>query len=529
MQTGHKLKGSRLREDLMGNNKKATEMKAEKKKKKQKHIMPEKEQQEHRPELKKQKLEGKEQGVKEQQELTPEEKRTLERKLKKERKKKEKQLMREAGIVAKKEEPKKPSGSELALDYLTSWSQNPKEWKFQKTRQTWLLSHMYNKEKLSEKYGPVFTLHFGLQKVVVLTGYEAVKEALQSKADEFIDRPPIPIFSKIQHGNGVVFSVGELWKITRRHILTSLRDFGMGKKEIEETILEELHFLMEMIKTFKGAPFALKTVATAPTNITFTILFGSRFDYADPIFVTLLKLINDVMTLLGSPFLQLFNVYPFLGFLFKPHKMILRKCEEACEILRKYIQESKKSINENNLRHYIDTMVLKQQEEETDNGKVIFHDANILATVLDLVMAGTETTATTLQWAILLMMKYPEIQQKVQEEIKRVLGSERPPTFEDKKWMPFANAVVHEVQRFSTILQHLPRCTSVDTCFRSYFIPKGTMVIPSLTSVLFDKTQWETPDQFNPNHFLDAKGNFVKKDAFIPFSTAPLATLPFPR
>uniref|UniRef100_A0A674HC96 WKF domain-containing protein n=1 Tax=Taeniopygia guttata TaxID=59729 RepID=A0A674HC96_TAEGU len=91
----------------------------------------------------------------EEEELTPEEKRKLERKLKKERKKKERQLMREAGIPIKKVEPKKPSGSERALAYLTSWSKNPKEWKFQKTRQTWLLLHMYDKEKVPDKYFPI--------------------------------------------------------------------------------------------------------------------------------------------------------------------------------------------------------------------------------------------------------------------------------------------------------------------------------------------------------------------------------------
>lgn len=54
-----------------------------------------------------------------EEELTPEEKRTLERKLKKERKKEQKKLMRETGAVTKEAEAKKPSGSELALEYLT--------------------------------------------------------------------------------------------------------------------------------------------------------------------------------------------------------------------------------------------------------------------------------------------------------------------------------------------------------------------------------------------------------------------------
>nr|XP_033770706.1 uncharacterized protein C7orf50 homolog isoform X2 [Geotrypetes seraphini] len=88
----------------------------------------------------------------EDEDLTPEERRVLERKLKKERKKEAKKLMRDAGASVKKEDPPKPTGSDLALQYLLSWSENPKHWKFQKTRQTWLLLHMYDKEKVPDKY-----------------------------------------------------------------------------------------------------------------------------------------------------------------------------------------------------------------------------------------------------------------------------------------------------------------------------------------------------------------------------------------
>ncbi|XP_056193558.1 cytochrome P450 2W1 isoform X1 [Falco biarmicus] len=370
--------------------------------------------------------------------------------------------------------------------------------------------------KISEKYGPVFTVHLGLQKVVVLTGYEAVKDALLNTADVFADRPAIPIFHHIQHGNGVFFSSQELWKTTRRFTVATMRDLGMGKRLGEERMLEELHFLIELIKSFKGGPLPLRFLNMAPTNITFAILFGRRFDYEDPTFLTLLRLIDEVMHLLGSPFLHLFNFYPFLGFLLKPHKMILKKVEEVCVILKKCIKESKENMNENNLMSYIDALVFKQEEQKKSN--TVFHDANVLASALDLLMAGTETTSTTLQWAILLLLKYPEIQEKVHAEIERVLGPECLPTFEDRKNMPFTNAVIHEVQRFVSLLPHVPRCTSADTHFKGYFIPKGTTVIPLLTSVLLDTTQWETPDEFNPNHFLDADGNFIKKKAFLPFS-----------
>uniref|UniRef100_A0A803JGI5 WKF domain-containing protein n=1 Tax=Xenopus tropicalis TaxID=8364 RepID=A0A803JGI5_XENTR len=84
--------------------------------------------------------------------LTPEECRVLERKLKKELKKEEKRLKRESAEQEKEEGPQKPSGCELALQYLKSWSKKHEEWKFQKTRQTWLLLHMYDPEKVPDKY-----------------------------------------------------------------------------------------------------------------------------------------------------------------------------------------------------------------------------------------------------------------------------------------------------------------------------------------------------------------------------------------
>uniref|UniRef100_A0A8C3R0A3 Cytochrome P450 2W1 n=2 Tax=Sylvioidea TaxID=2116661 RepID=A0A8C3R0A3_9PASS len=372
--------------------------------------------------------------------------------------------------------------------------------------------------KLAEKYGPIFTLHFGFQKVVVLTGYEVVREALVNYTEEFVDRPSIPIFDQIQNGNGLFFSIGELWRTTRRFTVSSMRNLGMGKQMIEGRIFEELHFLIEMIKSFQGEPFSLPSFNCAPINVTFVMLFGDRFDYKDPTFLTLLRLIDEVMILLGSPNLNYFNFYPFLGFLFKTHKIMLKKIEDVRAILRQYMKASREEINENSVRSYIDALIFKQQEEKNKKDS-LFHDDNLMASILDLVMAGTETIATTLQWSILLMMKYPEIQKKVQEEIGRTVKAGSWATYEDRKNMPYTNAVLHEVQRFITLLPHVPRCTAVDTHFRGYFLPKGIIVIPSLTSVLLDKTQWETPHQFNPNHFLDAEGNFVKKGAFLPFST----------
>ncbi|XP_043957607.1 uncharacterized protein C7orf50 homolog [Gambusia affinis] len=82
--------------------------------------------------------------------LTPEEKRVLERKLKKIRKKEEKKKLKESGLTDPKTAEPRPSASKQALDYLTCWAESRSAWKFQKIRQTWLLQHMYDSEKVPD-------------------------------------------------------------------------------------------------------------------------------------------------------------------------------------------------------------------------------------------------------------------------------------------------------------------------------------------------------------------------------------------
>ncbi|NXH95018.1 CP2K1 protein, partial [Pachycephala philippinensis] len=83
----------------------------------------------------------------------------------------------------------------------------------------------------------------------------------------------------------------------------------------------------------------------------------------------------------------------------------------------------------------------------------------------------------------------------------------------------YTEAVIHEIQRFANLVpMGVSRSTPSDVNFRGYVIPKGTEIIPLLTSALNDELHWKTPDQFNPSHFLDANGNFIRREAFIPFS-----------
>lgn len=180
------------------------------------------------------------------------------------------------------------------------------------------------------------------------------------------------------------------------------------------------------------------------------------------------------------------------------------------------IKEHQASLDINNPRDLIDSFLIKMEQEKHNHH---FSLENLTNTVVDLFGAGTETTSTTLRYALLLLLKHPEITAKVQEEINHVIGGHRSPCMQDRSRMPYMDAVIHEVQRHLNLLPfNLPHAVTCDVKFRNYLIPKGTNILTSLTSVLHDDKEFPNPEVFDPGHFLDKSGNFKKSGYFMPFS-----------
>ncbi|XP_065264183.1 cytochrome P450 2H2-like isoform X1 [Emys orbicularis] len=377
--------------------------------------------------------------------------------------------------------------------------------------------------ELSAKYGPVFTIYLGSLRVVVLYGQEAVKEALIDQGDEFSGRGKLALADKLIKGAGIIFSNGERWKQLRRFALTTLRNFGMGKKSIEERIQEEARFLVERLRNTHERPFDPTIPLThAVSNIICSIVFGDRFDYEDQKFLTLIKLTeknNEVFRSLLGQVCSLYNFFPTLmDYIPGPHQVIVKNSEAFTRFVRERVKMHKESLDLSCPRDFIDAFLIKMEQEQ-QNGQSEFNTDNLVRCTLDLFFAGTGTSSTTLRHGLLILLKYPEIEEKVHEEIDRVVGRSRSPCMADRSQMPYTDAVIHEVQRTANIVpMGVPHAVTRDTHFRHYIIPKGTTIFPALQSVLHDSREFPKSEQFNPGHFLDENGAFKKSDFFIPFS-----------
>ncbi|XP_076419140.1 cytochrome P450 2C26 [Peromyscus maniculatus bairdii] len=373
---------------------------------------------------------------------------------------------------------------------------------------------------LSNVYGPVFTLYMGMEPTVVLHGYEAVKEALIDHGEEFAGRGSFPVAERITKGLGIVLSNGSRWKEIRRFSLMTLRNLGMGKRTIEDRVQEEAQCLVEELRKTNGSPCDPTFILScAPCNVICSIIFQNRFDYKDQDFLTFMEKINENIRILSSPWLQVCNNFPSLmDYCPGSHHKLIKNVDYIKSYLMEKIKEHQESLNAANPRDFIDYYLIKQKQAN-NNQQSEFTLEHLATTVNDLFGAGTETTSTTLRYALLLLLKHPHVTAKVQEEIDRVVGRNRSPCMQDRSHMPYTDAMIHEVQRFIDLIPtSVPHAVTCDTKFRNYLIPKGTTVITSLSSVLHDSKEFPNPEVFDPGHFLDKNGNFKKSDYFMPFS-----------
>ncbi|RXG61065.1 cytochrome P450 2L1 [Armadillidium vulgare] len=134
--------------------------------------------------------------------------------------------------------------------------------------------------------------------------------------------------------------------------------------------------------------------------------------------------------------------------------------------------------------------------------------------------AGSETTSSTFRWTILYLIKYPEIQKKVHDEIDKALPRDRLPSLLDKDQLVYTQAVINEVLRVNLIAMFgLYHAFDKDIEINGNCIPKDAIVLPSILLCHNDPDYWEDPKSFKPERFITSDGKLdINKEGFLPFS-----------
>ncbi|XP_076444460.1 vitamin D 25-hydroxylase-like [Babylonia areolata] len=376
--------------------------------------------------------------------------------------------------------------------------------------------------ELRAEYGDVFSFKLGCRLVVVVNGFDSVKQLFLQQGGSFVDRPQVFTFTHLGQGKGVVNSSGAVWKEHRKFTLNALRNLGIGKASFEDKVQEELRAFCQVLDDTNGADFDPgHALQTAIANIICSIAFGKRFQYDDPIFVRFLEIFEENMGLAGGT--ALLNFFPFLhslpGDLFKSRKM-LRNVDFVQGYLRQWLDNHQKRFSRDNVSDFIDAYldeIVKRQEKKKP--RTTFCYDQLLKTVGDLLVGGTETTGTTLRWFLIFLVHWPHVQRRMRQEIDSVYPGGAKPSVQDRRRLPYVEAAILECQRFADIAPFsVTHAASEEVEVEGgLLIPKGTIVIPNVHSVHYDPGLWRDPEHFRPERFLDDKGEVVRPEFLIPF------------
>lgn len=301
----------------------------------------------------------------------------------------------------------------------------------------------------------------------------------------------------------------------------TLRNFGMGKQSMEERILGEIQYVIRELEASVGKTMSPQVMFhNVSSNIICQVLFGRRYNYDHYNIRTIIRCFTENAKLASSPWSVLYDSFPIIRGLPLPFAKAFKNVVTCTGITKGVVAELKKNRVPGSPQHFVDCYLdeLDKRGEETD----AFSEKQMIMYCLDLYFAGTDTTSNTLLTGFLYLSTHPQIQERCQKEIDEVLAGKDEPTFDDRHNMPYVQAMIHEVQRVAnTVPLSVTHCAIKDTELHGYSIPKGTLIIPNMVSVLKEKGQWKHPDQFNPDNFLNSQGEFVKPEAFLPFSAGP--------
>eukprot|EP00092_Neocalanus_flemingeri_P024062 GFUD01026100.1.p1 GENE.GFUD01026100.1~~GFUD01026100.1.p1 ORF type:complete len:533 (+),score=117.47 GFUD01026100.1:101-1699(+) len=382
-----------------------------------------------------------------------------------------------------------------------------------------VLSTFYN---LTKKYGPIVGYISGGRPKVIIGDADIIRELYSMEAVS--NRPHQGMRGAFRYGGrigpvrGLLFSSGEEWKEQRRFVMRSLGEFGFGRKSMDSLISDEAINLRNFLETQCDITFDLNlNMNTAIVNSLWTITVGEPLDFNDPIVKNTVAKIDKAiknashMNPLTILFPKLQKMFPqYFGYEHMTTAVTMLK-----DMINKFIDDHEETFDNQHMRDLLDMYIQKRSTAKngsTFHGKV--GEQNQQIGLLDLFIAGTETTSTTLMWAILFLLHHPEVQTKLHKELDEVVGSSMPSMMEDDKNLPYTKAVIKEVLRCSSIIYAgIPHMTSKTLKIRGYEIPAGTTILANICYVMHDPDKWEEPDVFNPDRFLNAPHN----PNFMPF------------
>ncbi|CAL4946514.1 unnamed protein product [Urochloa decumbens] len=393
---------------------------------------------------------------------------------------------------------------------------------------------------LASRYGPVFHLRFGSRHAVVVGSAAVAKECFSGDLDVAIaNRPHFPSVREVTFDYTMltVANYGTVWRTMRRVATVQLLSAHRVSIMSDSVIARELRAMVRRLaRASAAAPGGgggairvelKRRLFELSHSVLMEIMAQTRNTYSDDADEDMSKearemkdILEVIFPLVGVadlwdylPLLRWLDVYGVRRKLADAvnrrnvfvYKMIDAERQKLEELERK---NSEGGADDSDEKKGMISIMLSLQKTEPD----IYTDAFINGLVANLLGAGTETTSTTMEWTMTLLLNHPHVLKKAQEEIDSIVGSDRLVNKNDLPHLPYLHCVINETLRlYPAAPMLLPHEASTDCKIHGYDVPAGSMVLVNAYAINRDPAIWEDPEEFRPERFEHgrAEGKFM--------------------
>ncbi|CAG7902196.1 unnamed protein product [Brassica rapa] len=381
---------------------------------------------------------------------------------------------------------------------------------------------------LSRNLGPVFSLRLGSCRAVVVTSASIAEEFLSQENDIIFANRPITTLGEYVAYNNTVITVaryGDHWRNLRRictleiFSATRLRESFKIRRDEVRSLVRTIHkattsgggktsVRMELRPLLSG--FTLNVIMRMIAGI------GKRYYGEDNAEAKeeVRELISETFELAGftyaGDFLPILKLFDYNGYVTRV-KTLGSKLDK---FLQELVDEHRGNRGKTEFKNTVITHLLTLQDSQPE----YYTDEIIKGLVMVMIVAGTDTTAVTLEWAMANLVKYPDVLAKAKTELNNVVSSKgRLMEESDTSNCTYLNNVISETLRLYPAGPMLvPHESSVDCKVAGYDIPRGTWLFINAWAIQRDPKEWDEPEAFKPERF-DSEELKTHHGKFLPF------------
>ncbi|XP_045800445.1 geraniol 8-hydroxylase-like [Trifolium pratense] len=362
---------------------------------------------------------------------------------------------------------------------------------------------------LSNVHGPIMTLKLGQVTTIVISSADIAKEVLQTHDILLSNRTVPDALSVLNHDQYSLsfMRVSPRWRDLRKicnYQLFSTKTLdgsqALRRRKLQN-LLDDIERCSETQEAVDIGKVAFKTTINLLSNTFFSADFVHSAEEAGEYKEIVVSILKEV----GAP--NLSDFFPRLKYfdLQGIRKRSIVSVKKVLNIFKRFVADRLK-MREGTGSIGNDDVLDALLNISLDDGKIEMDKDEIEHLLLNIFVAGTDTTTYTLEWAMAELMHNPEIMSKVKKELEQAVGKGIPVQETDIANLPYMQAVIKETFRLHPAVPLLlPRKAEIDVQIGDYIIPKDAQVLVNAWVIGRDPNKWDNPNVFLPERFLDSE------------------------